>query len=340
MLESPFGMGKIARMPALVGTSAKPSYGHLLIGAESGLREVVEAVDRVLGLDVDVLVVGESGTGKELVARLLHEADPERKRGPFVAVNCAALPENLLEAHLFGYCRGAFTGADADRPGLFQQARGGTLFLDEVGELPAASQPKLLRALEERRVRPVGAAEEAPVDVRVVSATNRELSQTMEEGRFRPDLYYRLADYVVSVPPLRERKSDIPDLARHFLDHFRERFGRHHIHRLSEGAVSWLKSRDWRANNVRELNVVIKRVVLECDDPVITPEHLWAACSRDDVRGDPAPTDAEDEGRRLRQALEQCGGNVAATARLLGMKRSTLYDRLRRCGLRTPPRPG
>ncbi len=326
-------------MPALE-TRARPSCGHLLIGAESGLREVVEAADRVLGLDVDVLVVGESGTGKELVARLLHEADPERKAGPFVAVNCAALPEYLLESHLFGYCRGAFTGADADRPGLFQQARGGTLFLDEVGELPAASQPKLLRALEERRVRPVGGAEEVPVDVRVVSATNRDLSQAMEEGRFRADLYYRLADYVISVPPLRERRSDIPDLARHFLGHFRERFGREHVHGLSEGAVSWLKSRDWRANNVRELNVVIKRVVLECDDPVITPEHLWAACSRDDVRGDPAPTEAMDEGRRLRQALEHCGGNVAATARLLGMKRSTLYDRLRRCGLRTPPRSG
>ncbi len=327
-------------MTALADIPTRPSCGHLLIGAESGLRGVVEAVDRVLGLEVDVLVVGESGTGKELVARLLHESDPARSTGPFVAVNCAAIPENLLETHLFGYSRGAFTGADADRPGLFQQARGGTLFLDEVGELPAVCQPKLLRVLEERRVRPVGGAEEVPVDVRVVSATNRELSQAMEEGRFRTDLYYRLADYVVSVPPLRQRRADIPELARHFLGHFRKRFGRHHIQSLSEGALCWLKSHDWRANNVRELNVVIKRVVLECDDPVITPEHLWASCSRHEVWGNRAPAQPVDEGRRLSQALERCDGNIAATARLLGMKRSTLYDRLRRHGIRASRSPG
>ena len=326
-------------MAALPDTAARPTCGHLLIGGSSGLRGVVEAVDRVLGLEVDVLVVGESGTGKELVARLLHEADPARGRGPFVAVNCAAMPENLLESHLFGYCRGAFTGADADRPGLFQQAQGGTLFLDEVGELPAACQAKLLRVLEERRVRPVGGAEEVPLDVRVVSATNQELSEAMEEGRFRTDLYYRLADYVVPIPPLRQRRGDIPALARHFLDLFRERFGRRHIRSLSDGALSWLKGQDWRANNVRELNVVIKRVVLECDDPVITPEHLWA-CSRHEVWGDRAPPQPVDEVRLLSQALERCDGNISAAARLLGMKRSTLYDRLRRYRLLPPRSPG
>ena len=320
-------------MSALADTPAQPSSGRLLIGRSPGLRRVVEAVDRVLGLEVDVLIVGESGTGKELVAHLLHEADPARGRGPFVALNCAAMPESLLEAHLFGHCRGAFTGADTDRQGLFEQARGGTLFLDEVGEIPAGCQAKLLRVLEERRVRPVGGAQEVPVDVRVVSATNRELSKAMEQGRFRTDLYYRLADYVVWVPPLRQRRADIPALARHFLDHFRDRFDRHHIQSLSEGALSWLKSQDWRANNVRELNVVIKRVVLECDDAVITAEHLRASCSRHEVWGDRAPARPPD-GELLRQALERCGGNIAATARFLGMKRSTLYDRLRRHGIR------
>ena len=322
-------------MADFVDSPGRRRSPDLLIGAGSGLRDVVEAVKRVLGVEIDVLIVGESGTGKELVARLLHESDPVRGAGPFVAVNCAALPENLLESHLFGYCRGAFTGADADRPGLFQQARGGTLFLDEVGELPPASQPKLLRALEERRVRPVGSSEEVPVDVRVVSATNQELSRAMEEGRFRSDLYYRLADYVVVVPPLRQRRDDIPALARHFLDLFRERFGRHHLQGLSEEAFSWLKRRDWRGNNVRELNVVMKRVVLECDDPVVTAEHLWAASARHEFWDDPPPALPPEEDR-LRQALQRCNGNIAAAARFLGMKRSTLYDRLRRLGIHAP----
>ena len=325
-------------MADFVDSPGRRRSPDFLIGAKSGLRDVVEAVKRVLGIEVDVLILGESGTGKELIARLLHEADPVRGAGPFVAVNCAALPENLLESHLFGYSRGAFTGADADRPGLFEQAAGGTLFLDEVGELPPASQPKLLRALEERRVRPVGGSEEIPVDVRVVSATNQELSLAMDEGRFRADLYYRLADYVVAVPPLRQRRDDIPVLARHFLDLFRERFGRHHLQDLSDDAVSWLKRRGWRGNNVRELNVVMKRVVLECDDPVITPGHLWAASSRHEVWDDPPPALPSEEDL-LRRALQRCNGNVAAAARLLNMKRSTLHDRLRRLGIDTTRNP-
>jgi transcriptional regulator with GAF, ATPase, and Fis domain len=309
-----------------------PSSDEGIVG--SGLRQVEDAVDRVLGIDVDVLIVGESGTGKELVARRLHEADPLRGRSPFVPINCAALPEALLEADLFGHRQGAFTGAGEDRPGLFQQARGGTLFLDEVGELPAALQPKLLRALQERQVRRVGGTEEEPVDVRVVSATNRDLGQAMEQGHFRPDLYFRLADYVIAVPPLRQRRGDIPVLARHFLDAYRERFHRRHVLELSDAAVAWLQGRDWRANNVRELSVAMKRAVLQCDEAVLTEQHLWAACAGDDPWAAAATGPPVDERQLLRQALRQCGGNVAAAARLLGMKRSTLFDRLNRYGLR------
>ncbi|MBQ39494.1 MAG: sigma 54-interacting transcriptional regulator [Candidatus Latescibacteria bacterium] len=305
-----------------------------LLQAQDGLREIVTDVKRVLGLPVDVLIRGESGTGKELIARLLHEADPLRCPHRFVAVNCAALPDSLLEADLFGYRRGAFTGATEDREGLFQQAHGGTLFLDEVGELPPRLQPKLLRALQERAVRPVGECEEVTVDVRVVSATNRDLNAAMAHGGFRQDLYYRLADFVVELPPLRQRRCDIPHLADHFLGLFRRQLHRPHVQSLADGAREWLCRCDWRANNVRELSVVMKRAVLMCDGPVLTSQHLWSALGHGESGSRLQAPDRGDERTQLEAALEQTGGNLSAAARRLGMKRSTLHDRLRRHGIR------
>ncbi|MBF8288357.1 MAG: Sigma-54 factor interaction protein [Candidatus Rokubacteria bacterium] len=332
-------------MTSLPDTDVARSPPTGLIGASRGLREVVDGVRRILGVPVDVLILGESGTGKELVARLIHDADPARSRHAFVAVNCAALPESLLEADLFGSCRGAFTGANADRPGLFQRAHGGTLFLDEIGELPPALQPKLLRALQERAVRPVGAVAERPVDVRVVSATHRDLGQALARGEFRHDLYFRLADYVLDVPPLRDRRGDIPELARHFLRQYRHQFRRQHIADLSPGAIAWLTRCDWRANNVRELSVVLKRAVLHCDGPVLTAGHLEAVSARAEggppTGGPPTPAvTPADERCRLEEALHRAGGNLSAAARLLGMKRSTLFDRLRRHGIRRAAAPG
>lgn len=301
-----------------------------LLRTQKGLRQTVQDLVRLLGVPVDVLVCGESGTGKELIARALHEADPVRQAGPFVALNCAALPESLLEAELFGHGRGAFTGAAHDRQGLFRQASGGTLFLDEVGELPLSLQPKLLRVLQERRVRPVGEHDEIEVDVRVVSATNRELQQAMTDQLFRPDLYFRLADFVLDLPPLRQRRDDIPGLAAHFLQLYGQQFGRP-VARFGDGALTWLCRCDWRANNVRELGVVLKRAVLLCDGPVLTAAHLWSAVSRDEAAG---PPPACDERTLLETALRDSGGNLSAAARQLGMKRSTLHDRVRRYGIR------
>jgi transcriptional regulator with GAF, ATPase, and Fis domain len=300
-----------------------------LLDGQVGLRATLADVRRLLGQPVDVLVRGESGTGKELVARLLHEADPVRRDAAFVPVNCAALPDHLIESDLFGHRRGAFTGADRDRPGLFQQASGGTLFLDEVGELPTPLQPKLLRALQERAVRPVGGHDEISVDVRVVSATNRDLDVGMADGTFRRDLYFRLADFVVDLPPLRQRRDDIPVLAQHFLDLYRDRFDRRHIERIGGGALAWLRRCDWRQNNVRELSVALKRAVLLCDGPVLTAQHLWTALSR----GGETPA-TPDERAVIEAALRRAGGNVSAAARHLGMKRSTLHDRIRRHGIR------
>jgi len=318
-------------VPHAITQSRPPQALDGLIGSRTGLADVSADVQRLLGVPVNVLIEGESGTGKELVARALHAGDPARSQRSFVPINCAALPEQLLEADLFGYRRGSFTGADRDRQGAFQVADGGTLFLDEVGELPLYLQPKLLRVLQEKAVRPLGESGETSVDVRVVAATNRDLLSAMAEGAFRPDLYYRLADYVITIPPLRERRQDIPRPSHHFLECYRQEFYRTHIRGLSDEALLWLESRDWGANNVRELSVALKRAVLRCDDPVIGLQHM--------------PLDPSPAASTLRQRLDRCEraeveaalertqGNLAAAARLLGMKRSTLFDRLRKLGI-------
>ena len=307
--------------------------GHIT-DQQSGLREVLDDISRLCGYNISVLVQGESGTGKEIVARAAHECDPTRREGPFVAVNCAALSEPLLEADLFGYRRGAFTGAQEDRAGLFAQAHGGTLFLDEVGELPLSLQAKLLRVLQERAIRPLGAGEETTVDVRVVSATNRDLAACVQEHDFRLDLYFRLAEYVIEVPPLRQRRQDILPLARLFADQLGRELRRAPA-RMTREAERWLHARDWSANNVRELSLCLKRAILRTDGSVLGVAEL----ARSERAGALPRLTRKPSGRdlnreQLRETLERTEGNLAAAARLLGMKRSTLFDRMTKLGLR------
>ena len=319
----------MGEMPTERGTSTGRTD---VIGWDGGLTDVRDRIRRVLGLSVNVLILGESGTGKEIVARAIHFDDPLRRRRPFVALNCAAVPEQLLEADLFGHCKGAFTGADAAREGVFKQADGGTLFLDEIGDLPLSQQPKLLRVLQEKAVRCLGGSTEEPVDVRIVAATNRDLRQGMSDGSFRTDLYYRLADFVVTVPPLRQRRQDILPLARHFVSSYCVEFGKPTACRLSDEAAAWLRDRDWSTNNVRELSAAVKQAVLFCDGPVVGMEHFAA---HESVTAPPSRRRLQDLDRpRMEEAMALCEGNLSAAARMLDVKRSTLFDRLKKCGMR------
>jgi len=260
--------GEVARLRRRTGQDSP------LIGASRAMAKLRESIERLAAIPSPVLVNGESGSGKELVARQLHERSGRRKN-PFVAVNCAALPETLFESELFGHVRGAFTGADRTRRGAFENASGGTLFLDEIGELPAPAQAKLLRVLEDGQVQRVGATEPVKVDVRMVAATNRDLAAEVAAGRFRQDLLYRLDVHNLRVPPLRERLSDVPLLAAHFLTLTCEKFGVKEKH-LSDEALARLGAHDWRRNNVRELRNVVERLVMAADGETIRPEHVPA----------------------------------------------------------------
>ncbi len=307
--------------------------GRSLLGESRTMAAVRELISRIANLDSSVLITGASGTGKELVARALHEQS-SRRGGPFVAINCAALPETLLESELFGHERGAFTDARTARRGLFLEASGGTLLLDEVGELPLPLQPKLLRVLEERRVRPVGANRELDCDVRIVAATHRDLEAAMEEGRFREDLFYRLNVLTIELPPLRARGNDILLLAQGFVEECATRFGKG-VKGLSEPAATRLLGYDW-PGNVRELRNVVERAValtrherLSVED---LPDRLRQPVPRtlpvgQGETGELLPL-AEMERRYLQQALAAADGNRTLAARLLGIDRKTLYRKL------------
>ncbi|MBK9374795.1 MAG: sigma-54-dependent Fis family transcriptional regulator [Holophagales bacterium] len=290
-------------------------------------KELLALVDRVAGRDIAVLVTGESGTGKELIARRLHARSP-RANGPFVAVNAAALPETLAESELFGAEKGAFTGADQARAGRFEEAGGGTLFLDEVGELPVSLQAKLLRVLEERVVRRLGGSREIPVDVRLVAATNRDLSLESESGKFRQDLFFRLAVVVVNLSPLRDRPEDIPLLARHFATRLAARH-RVPVPELAGDAVAALAAHQW-PGNVRELRNVLERaVVVRGGEPIRAVDLALGA-------GSPA-TGTLDRVHREREALlaalRRTGGRREEAAALLGISVRTLYYRLKQWGI-------
>ncbi|HEX2878431.1 MAG TPA: sigma-54 dependent transcriptional regulator [Polyangiaceae bacterium] len=309
-----------------------------LMGSSTAMRVVYDVVERVRESDASVLLTGESGTGKELVARALHRRSL-RKDAPFVAINCAALPESLLESELFGHARGAFTDAKAARAGLLVQATGGTLFLDEIGELPLTLQPKLLRALQERTVRPLGSESEVPFDVRLIVATNRDLETAMTEQRFREDLYYRINVLHVALPPLRARGNDVLLLAQHFVERFAGAAGRH-ITGISPSAAAKLLAYTW-PGNVRELQNCIERAVALAQYDLIAVEdlperirdyrHARLVIASDDP-GEFVPME-EMERRYMTRVLEAMGGNKTLAARTLGLDRTTLYRKLERFGL-------
>ncbi|HZI11892.1 MAG TPA: sigma-54 dependent transcriptional regulator [Myxococcus sp.] len=317
---------------------AEHALGRPIIGDSPALRRVLDAALRLAGRDVTVLVRGETGTGKELVASLLHFRSP-RASGPLVRFNCAALPADLAESELFGHARGAFTGATHAHRGYFAQAHGGTLVLDEVGELPATVQAKLLRALQEGEIQPVGASRVERVDARIVACTHRDLAAEVKAGRFREDLYYRLNVVELAVPPLRERREDIIPLAEAFARRSAERFGLEGV-RLTPELREALRAHDW-PGNVRELENTLTRLVALSDGGPIGPEAL---APRPAVSAAPAEAPPA-QGLSLREqvaafekalverTLAECGGNQSEAARRLRVSRVTLIDKLKRHGL-------
>jgi DNA-binding NtrC family response regulator len=300
-----------------------------LVGESAPLRQLLDATARAASRDVPVLIRGESGSGKELVARALHEASP-RARRRFVAVNAAALPEPLLESELFGHERGAFTGAVARRKGLFELADRGTLFLDEIGELPLGLQPKLLRVLETGEVRPLGSSETLKTQVRVIAATHRDLKRLVQEGRFREDLYFRLAVLDLHVPPLRERREDVPLLARHLL----RGIARGKPIELEPAALERLRGYSF-PGNVRELRNVLERAWLAGDGATVRVRDLPAELAQDPAAStdESFPTLAQVERRQIELALRRTVGNRSAAARLLGIDRKTLWSKVKALGL-------
>ena len=320
-----------------------------LIGNSDAMQKVRSMIDKVAETDATVLVRGESGTGKELVARELHERNSVRRNASFVAVNCAALPSELIESELFGHEKGAFTGAAARREGKFEQAHGGTLFLDEIGDMSSNVQAKLLRALEERRIERLGANESIPVDVRIVSATHRPLEQEITNGNFRADLFYRLRVVTVDIAPLRERREDIPLLVETFLRLAAERYELPQ-RALSQGALKRLVEYNW-PGNVRELKNTIDRAVIMAEGDEVTPKDLpdeiTAGMSMGSMVEGESETDGlripftadfredrrEFERRYITRCLEHTQGNVTRAAEILDMHRQSLQHKLRQLGL-------
>jgi two-component system response regulator AtoC len=312
-----------------------------LVIASDRMREVWELIERAAEFTTTVLITGESGSGKEVVARSIHERC-ERAEQPFLAVNCAAIPESLIESELFGHMRGAFTGADTDRPGLFREADGGTLFLDEVGELPAQTQVKLLRVLQEQEVLPVGGSRPVPLDVRIIAATARDLAGEVEAGRFRDDLYYRLNVLHIQVPPLRERPDDIPVLAEHVLRDLSHRVGKR-VEPLDREVLDLLSGYAW-PGNVRELENTIERALILARAGRLTRDLFPFA---DQVKTETERSDLEAnledlsikrqtralEERLIRRALEHTGGNRTQAARILEISPRALQYKLKEYGV-------
>jgi DNA-binding NtrC family response regulator len=332
----------VERVRNLQSALGSGSLFESLVGSSPAMRELSQQVERVLESDVAVCLLGESGTGKELVARAIHKDGP-RRRGPFVAINCAAIPASLQESELFGHERGAFTGATQTRLGCFERARGGTLLLDEVGEMSPAAQAVLLRTLQERTVRRVGGSQEIPTDVRIVCATHRDLRGEVDAGRFREDLYFRLVVYPIVLPSLRDRVEDIPQLVAHFLEKLRAR-SPHGVRHVAPDALEALARHSW-PGNVRELENVVHRSVLAARSDQIgladLPPDLRSGTPANGARRSPM-TEIEDdlsdagvviplrelEERAIKRALRVTRGSVGRAAKLLGIGRATLYRRI------------
>jgi two-component system response regulator HydG len=331
-----------ARAEALEEDLGRARDPHGLVGSSDAMRRVLEQVRKVAATDATALVLGESGTGKELVARAIHDGSPRRER-PFISVSCAAIPEGLLESELFGHEKGAFTGAVRRKLGRFELAHEGTLFLDEVGELPPSVQVKLLRVLQERRFERVGGEETVEVDVRLVSATNRDLPTRVKEGLFREDLYYRLDVVAIRLPPLRERPGDVEELALHFLSRAAPRLDRA-VRGFTPEAMEVLRRHAW-PGNVRELENVVEQALVFAEGELVTAAELPDALRRAPLAtslpapaGDRSLTEVlEDLERQLiLTAYERAKGVKAETARLLGIKPSALYYKLEKYGIVKP----
>ncbi|MGA2073183.1 MAG: sigma-54 dependent transcriptional regulator [Terriglobia bacterium] len=325
-----------ARVLGIAAASAKGTHVEGIVGHSARLRELIERACQVAKSDADVLIMAESGTGKELLAQFIHRASP-RRHYPFVAVNCAAFPETLLESELFGHVRGAFTGAVATRPGKFELASGGTLLLDEISEMPISLQPKLLRVLQEREVDRLGDTRPRRVDVRVIATTNRHLPSLIDEGRFRADLFYRLDVVPLTLPPLRERREDISDLVEHFI---RKYAPPQRAMRFTDELLRHLQEYDW-PGNVRELENVVRRILVLSRHPVAGLEVLEG---KDVTEKSPAPARLPAQGVTLRdmerqlleRTLEATGGNRTRAAEILGVSLRTVRNKIREFGL--PPR--
>lgn len=317
-----------------------------IIGNGQKMREVYESLDRIIDSDVTVVIRGESGTGKELFARAIH-FNGHRKNSPFVAVNCAAIPESLLESELFGHEKGSFTGAIAKRMGKFEQADKGTLFLDEIGEMSQATQAKILRVLQEKRFERIGGSATTEVDVRVISATNKNLEEEVKTKNFREDLYYRISVYPIHLPPLRDRNEDIPQLVAHFLDKFNKKMKRK-VKNISDRSLEYLMKYAW-PGNIRELSNVLERSMLNCSNETLLPEHLPITVTAYEIdslsdsfhidfqkaialaKDIPSWDDVEKEVCRL--ALKLTNRNISEAAVKLGIGRTTLYRKLKKYNL-------
>ena len=331
---------QVERMKAEVlrlRTELKTTYSFSgMVGSSAPMQQVYELVKQAAESDITVLIQGESGTGKELVAKSFH-FNGLRKKGPFQAVNCAAIPEALIESELFGHEEGAFTGATKRRIGIFERAVGGTVFLDEIGDMDLALQAKLLRVLQEREIQRVGTTTPIPVDIRLVAATNKDLEAAVKNGRFREDLFYRISVFPIAIPPLRERREDIPLLAKHFLEKHTKRNGKS-ISGISTATLRMLLQYDW-PGNVRELENAIERAVLLETDDVLQVKNMPPQLSPivDSGKRGAAPTSilplAEVERQALVNALEASDNNVTEAARALGLGRATMYRKLKKYDL-------
>lgn len=311
-----------------------------IAGKSRKMREVIDVLRKVSGSPATVLLTGESGTGKELVARAIHYNSPRRAR-PFIALNCAAIPENLFESELFGYEPGAFTGASSRRIGLFEAANGGTLFLDEIGDLPQMMQSKLLRVLQDKEIRRLGGKDALKVDVRIIAATNKDLERELSKGTFREDLFYRLRVVTIELPPLRERREDIPELVGFFVLRYNREFGRR-VSGADEPALSALTDYGW-PGNIRQLESVIERAVLMCDSGTINLKDIKSELRIAQPSGAP-DLELTDEGinfeelekELLRKAMAKANGVVAKAAKLLGMSYKTFWYRWEKLSAETP----
>ncbi len=305
-----------------------------VVGVSPQMQAVCHRIEKVAPSDATILLLGESGTGKELCARALHSKNPSAK-GRFVAINCAAIPENLLESELFGYEKGAYTGASKTTPGKIEYAEGGTLFLDEMGELPMPLQAKLLRFLQERVVERIGGREEIPVNVRVICATHQNLEEKIEKGEFREDLYYRINEIPINIPPLRDRQGDLLLLAKAFLDFFNKEQGKK-LKGFTKDALNAIEAHEW-PGNVRELKNRIKRAVIMADDKHITAQDLELKVSeQENGNGSLNLREVRESAERevIVRALTNTGGKVAPAAELLGISRPTLYDLIQKLDIK------